>query len=135
MSKENTNLASEFLVLSTLQRLGANALLTLGHHKAVDIAVVVRPGKTKTVDVKGAATRDWFLDNVTRFRKNHFIVFVAFSNQIRNLQVRPEIYVVPSQAVPRMTYTSPGSKSRKVVRLTTLRNSGRRYRDRWNLLM
>ncbi|MCI0428424.1 MAG: hypothetical protein L0Z46_10455 [Nitrospiraceae bacterium] len=39
MTKYDTNLAAEFYVLSTLHRLGADASLTLGHKKAVDIFV------------------------------------------------------------------------------------------------
>lgn len=36
----NTNLASEFYILSMLHRLGADAMLTLGNKKSVDITVV-----------------------------------------------------------------------------------------------
>ena len=39
MTSYNTNLAAEFFVLSTLHRLGADAALTLGNKKAVDIAI------------------------------------------------------------------------------------------------
>jgi hypothetical protein len=134
MARENTNLASEFFVLSTLHRLEADALLTLGHHKAVDIAVVRNPGRTKTLDVKGAATRDWFIDGLTKFQRNHYIVFVGYNNVIGDLAVAPEVYIVPSLEVPLMTYTSPGEKPRRVVRLTTLRGLARRYRDRWDRL-
>jgi hypothetical protein len=35
----NTHLAAEFLVMSALYRLGANALLTPGNKKTVDIVV------------------------------------------------------------------------------------------------
>ena len=37
MSKYNTNMASEFYVLSMLHRIGVDAALTLGNKKAVDI--------------------------------------------------------------------------------------------------
>jgi hypothetical protein len=37
MTTYNTNLAAEFYVLSLLHRLGADAALTLGNKKAVDI--------------------------------------------------------------------------------------------------
>ena len=40
MSGYNTNLAAEFHVLSMLHRLGADATLTLGNKKGVDIVVV-----------------------------------------------------------------------------------------------
>ncbi len=40
----NTNLAAEFYVLSMLHRLGADANLTLGNKKSVDIAIVKDAG-------------------------------------------------------------------------------------------
>lgn len=44
----NTNLASEFYVLSMLYRMGFDANLTLGNKKSVDIAVVLGPGRAIT---------------------------------------------------------------------------------------
>jgi hypothetical protein len=44
MTTYNTNLAAEFYVLSMLHRLGADAALTLGNKKAVDIIVVKANG-------------------------------------------------------------------------------------------
>ena len=46
MTTYNTNLAAEFYVLSMLHRLGADAALTLGNKKAVDIIVVNGNGTT-----------------------------------------------------------------------------------------
>src|SRR3954471_20641077 len=58
----NTNLASEFYVLSALYRLGMDANLTLGNKKSVDIAVVLGPGHAITVDVKAVAGKmDWLM--------------------------------------------------------------------------
>jgi hypothetical protein len=65
MSTYNTNLAAEFYVLSMLYRLGADASLTLGNKKAVDIIVACTPGRTVTIDVKGVAgPHDWPCDNI-----------------------------------------------------------------------
>lgn len=133
MAKDSTNLASEFYVLSVLHRLGATALLTLGHHKAVDIAVVRSAGRVKTIDVKGAATRDWFIDSLTEFRRNHWIVFVAYRYKITKLRFQPEVYIVPSEDVPRLTYTSP--KGTKVIRLSSLQKNASKYRDKWKCLL
>ena len=44
MTNYNTNLASEFYVLSMLHRFGCNASLTLGNKKSVDIVVVRESG-------------------------------------------------------------------------------------------
>ena len=58
MTTYNTNLASEFYVLSVLHRLGAEANLTLGNKKAVDIVIVHAAGDAVTVDVKGLAGKN-----------------------------------------------------------------------------
>ena len=61
----NTNLAAEFHILSLLHRLGADAALSLGNKKAVDITVVRAEGGAVTIDVKGVAGRyDWPADNI-----------------------------------------------------------------------
>ena len=57
MSKYNTNLASEFHVLSMLHRLGLDAVLTLGNKKMVDIVVTSDEGELITIDVKGIAKK------------------------------------------------------------------------------
>ena len=45
MSSYNTNLAAEFYVLSMLHRLGADAALTLGNKKGVDMWLRGLPAK------------------------------------------------------------------------------------------
>lgn len=52
MSGYNTNLASEFHVLSVLHRLGADANLTLGNKKSVDIFLTRDTGECVMVEVK-----------------------------------------------------------------------------------
>lgn len=39
--KQNTNLASEYFILSCLYRVGANSYLTLGNKKSVDISSLI----------------------------------------------------------------------------------------------
>jgi hypothetical protein len=84
MTTYNTNLAAEFYVLSMLHRLGADAALTLGNKKAVDIIVANRNGTTSTIDVKGLEKRyDWPADNIRLLRKpNHFYALVSFEGKI-----------------------------------------------------
>ena len=78
MSGDSTNLASEFLVLSILHRLGLNAVLTLANKKSVDIVVIKDAGNAITIDVKGAAgTTGFFVNNVVS-KSNHYIVFVSY---------------------------------------------------------
>src|SRR5690606_5368329 len=97
MAAYNTNLAAEFYVLSMLHRLGADANLTLGNKKSVDIAVVRTAGDAVTVDVKGLeGTTGWPIDNVGPGKNGHFLVFVCFQGKISDPSVAPLVWVVPS---------------------------------------
>src|SRR5208282_4741582 len=134
--KYNTNLAAEYYVLSILHRLGAEANLTVGNKKSVDVVVVRDAGDAATVDVKGLAGRtSWPVDNLKAGKPNHFIVFVCFLDKIRDLTVVPEVYVVPSERVPDFTYTSPGEAKREVVELRVMRKeNAKHFRDAWHLI-
>jgi hypothetical protein len=136
--KYNTNLAAEYHVLSVLHRLGAEANLTLGNKKAVDIVVVRDAGDAATVDVKGLAGKtSWPVDNLKAGKPNHFVAFVSFLDRIRDLTVLPEVYVMPSQRVAEFTYISPGTAKRKVVELRVLRKheKAKQFRDAWYLIL
>jgi hypothetical protein len=134
MNGYNTNLAAEFHVLSVLHRLGADANLTLGNKKSVDIAVIRGAGDAITVDVKGLAGKTgWPVDNVKAGTPAHFIVFVCFLDRISDPSTCPEVYVVPSTRLKRLTYFAPGG--RKVVQLSTMRLRGKEYRDAWQQLL
>jgi hypothetical protein len=136
--KYNTNLAAEYHVLSVLHRLGAEANLTLGNKKAVDIVVVRDAGDAATVDVKGLAGKtSWPVDNLKAGKPNHFLAFVSFLDKIRDLTVLPEVYVLPSERVAEFTYTSPGEAKRKVVELRVLRKqeNANQFRDAWRLIL
>jgi hypothetical protein len=136
--KYNTNLAAEYYVLSVLHRLGAEANLTLGNKKSVDVVVVRAAGDAATVDVKGlAGTTSWPVDNVKMGRPNHFLVFVCFLGKITDLSVLPEVYVMPSERLAEFMYTSPGEARRKVVERRVLKNreDAKEFRDAWHLIL
>lgn len=147
---ENTNLASEFYVLSMLYRKGLDASLTLGNKKSVDI-VIVKDNKTKTVDVKGIKEKSaaFPVDNCNLRKETHFIIFVSFKDisNHRVLEKNPEIYIVPSLDLDKqfreledystckgkLVYDNP-KKTRRVVDLNRLRKLASKYKDRWDLL-
>ena len=134
MTTYNTNLASEFCVLSMLHRLGCDASLTLGNKKSVDIVVMRESGDVITVDVKGlAGTTSWPVDNVKKVAKNHFLVFVSFLGKIADHTVLPEVYVVPSKRLAPLVYHSPNGK-RHVLQLSRMRKVRSEFRDAWQLL-
>ena len=130
MTKYNTNLASEFWVLSMLHRLGADASLTLGNKKSVDILVTNDAGRVKTVDVKGVAKRwDWPADNIRLpGPKNHFYAFLSFEGGIDDPAVPPSVWIVPASHLKPLIrkYSTRSVVSRKAVNET-----GNRYADSW----
>jgi hypothetical protein len=130
MSAYNTNLAAEFYVLSMLHRLGADANLTLGNKKSVDIAVIRGKGRSLTIDVKGLAGKTgWPVDNIGAGNTKHFVVFVCFQGKIDDPDVAPLVWVVPSLKVHSIVYQAPGG--RKLVQVATLMATGKKYRNTW----
>jgi hypothetical protein len=106
-----TNLASEFYVFSILHRLGAEATLTLGNKKSVDIVVVRKEGQAITVDVKGVAGQwDWPADNISVTPKpGHFVVFVSYEGKLEDPNQLPSVWVVPHEDVDRFTHQFKGA--------------------------
>ncbi len=129
MAKYDTNLASEFFVLSTLYRLGANASLTLGNKKSVDI-LIARGRRNLTVEVKGVAGRyDWPADNIPDDPlTSHFIVLVSYEGRIREPNSSPSVWIVPHKS---LTPFIRVYRTRRNVSRAAMRRDGYRYRDAW----
>jgi hypothetical protein len=128
----NTNLASEYLILSNLNRLGLDAYITLGNKKSIDI-IVKNETRTITIDVKGLSGTTLFpLDNFKENSKNHFIVFVSYLNKISDCKCSPEIHIVPSTKIESLMYRNPKG-NRQGINLTKLRQE-KTYLDNWDLL-
>jgi hypothetical protein len=135
---EKTNLASEYYILSCLYRIEANAHLTLGNKKSVDI-IVEKSDSLLTIDVKGLRGISSFpIDNLTKKVKNHFIAFVSYNKKFTNTNHLPEVYIVPSDKLElphteldgeSLMYVSPSN--RKLVHLCRLRKLKDKYKDNW----
>ena len=132
--KYNTNLAAEFYVLSVLHSLGADATLTLGNKKSVDIAVIRGAGNSITIDVKGLAGKtSWPVDNVTSSNKGHFLVFVCYNGKIGNPSFVPDVWIIPANVLAPLIYVSP--KGRRVVQRAKLRKEAAKYKDNWSQIV
>jgi hypothetical protein len=90
-------LSAKFFVLSLLHRLGAEANLTYLHPDNVDITAVRESGEAITFDVKTLlGTTTWRRDDF-RARKNHYVVFVCFQPEWRDLHVFPDVFIWASE--------------------------------------
>jgi hypothetical protein len=129
-SRYNTNLAAEYYVLSMLYRFGAEASLTLGNKKSVDI-IVLRGRDLLSIDVKGIAGKTlWPLDNFSKPTKNHYIALVSFLDRIGEPSVAPEVYILPSDEIETFIYRNPKG-TRKGINLSRMRHYGQKYKDAW----
>ncbi len=136
MKGYNTNLASEYYVLSALYRIGLDAYITLGNKKGIYIIVNINDRKQITIDVKGLMGTTLFpLDNVKELlrKPNHFIIFLSFLNRISDPAEVPEIYVVPHNKVAALMYHNPKG-TRKGISLSMLRLKGKKYINNRDLL-
>jgi hypothetical protein len=133
MTTYNTNLASEFWVLSVLHRLGADSYLTLGNKKSVDIVVHLGNGSMRTVDVKGLAKPyDWPADNIKLpGNPNHFYVLVCFDGQIEKPDISPSAWIIPSFE---LGHFIKKYKTRIVVSRMLVKSDGERFKNSWKLI-
>lgn len=136
MKGYNTNLASEYYVLSMLYRQGFDAYITLGNKKGIDIILNLNDEKQITIDVKGLQGTTLFpLDNLHEqvVKSNHYVVFLSFLNKMNDPLVLPEIYVLPYNDLKELMYHNPKG-NRKGINLSMLRSKAEAYRNNWQLL-
>lgn len=127
-SSFDSGIASEFLVLSNLFRLGANAYISLGNKKSIDIVINAKNGSAISVDVK--SVRDYSSININNVvsKPNHFIIAVIYKRKFDQPDYLPDFYVIPSKKIKSITQ-SFGKQDRlmkgKIVK----------YKDNWQQLL
>ncbi len=134
MGRYDTNLASEFYILSILHRLGAEPSLTLANKKAVDIYVATPHDKFITIDVKGVAgSYDWPASNIKEVnRKDHFYVLVSYEGSIQDPSCTPSIWIIPSNKISGFIKKY---KARTNISRALVKNNGEQYKDAWHLII
>jgi hypothetical protein len=134
MTKYNTNLAAEFYVLSMLHRLGADAALTLGNKKAVDIIVVNENRTVTTIDVKGLEkSYDWPADNIHLLQDTqHFYVLVSFEGRITDPLSPPSVWIIPAKELAQFIRIY---ETRTVISRANVRAKGQCFFHAWSLII
>ena len=132
----NTNLASEFFVLSTLARLGINASLSLGNKKKVDIVVMKKDGTYLTIDVKGIAGKDdWILgDSEIDFSQNHFYALVSYEKKISEITMTPLAWVFSAQELKQFDLIKISKNEKtKYISYPKIRDNFDSHKHNWNI--
>lgn len=105
-STYNTNLASEYFIMSILCRTAKDAYLSLGNKKGVDIIVKTKLGAMCIVEVKGVNKRnDWLISNLGKFETapNLIYALVCYHGKIDELNTVPDFWFIPSLTLSRNT--------------------------------
>jgi hypothetical protein len=99
----NTGIAAEYFILSQLYRRGVEAYVSQGNKKAIDIRVVLENEKAVSIDVKAVRGYSSLVVNNVTPKENHYLVFVIYNNKFEDVDVYPDVFVVPSNDVPAIT--------------------------------
>lgn len=120
--KQRTGFASELYVLSLLQRSGANAFMTFGNTKKIDI-IVQKEKEALTIDVKGVKENGSFPigKSYEEYLKdsNHYFIFVDYHNKFEDISDSPDVFIVPSS---KMNFVHKYQTKDNNVRFNVLRS-------------
>ncbi len=137
MARYDTNLASEFYILSCLHRRGLTANLTLGNKKGVDVVVVTASGDAVTVEVKGGAQKyEWPANNLVTQKpvkpELHFVALVSFEGLIDKPEMPPpRVWIVPFSELEPFIRRYKGGRINVTRKLVT---DGSKFENAWHLI-
>lgn len=123
----DTGVAAEYFVLSQLYRLGLEAYISQGNKKAIDIRIIKNNKTTVSLDVKAVRGYSSLVVNNFKPQDKHFAVFIIYNNKFDNLNILPDVYIVPSRKVAQIT-TTYGSEKR------IMKGDLKDYLNQWELL-
>lgn len=124
----NTGIASEYLVLSMLYRLGADAYMTMGNKKSVDIWIMKDGEPDVSIDVKSVRASDSIPVGNVKAKSDHYVVFVIYNNKFEDTLVLPDFYIVPSDKVVEYSRKFNGG------RINIFKKDIEQYKNAWEQL-
>lgn len=127
-----TGIASEYLVLSNLYRLGVDAYITMGNKKSVDINVIKENDTLITIDVKSVSGNYEIPVKNVKSKPNHYVIFVLYHgyNKFEDVTCIPDFYIVPSKFVldNRKPYADGALMNISEQKI-------KEYKDRWDYIV
>ena len=135
MIRISSNLASEFLVASQLNRLGLTVALTLGNTKEIDILISNNNNKKFSIDVKGLKnTTNWRVNEPEKPRNDHFFILVCYKNKFSDIDYMPEFYIIPSTEIKELLTNWSGNDTVTCIAYKKLRDN-KKYKDAWKYFL
>lgn len=122
----NTGIASEYLVLSNLYRLGLDAYMSLGNKKSVDIAIC-KNGRTITLDVKAVKGYSSIIVNNMKSSEDHYVVIVIYNDKFDNLHYIPDMFIAKSTDIYQLIKSYKDQK--RIMKTDIIK-----YKDNWSIL-
>ncbi len=123
----NTGVAAEYFILSQLYRQDIEAYISQGNKKAIDIMVVKFNNEAISIDVKSVRGYSSLVVNNIKPKKNHYIVFVIYNNKFNEIDTFPEVFIVPSLKISKIT-KSFGNQKRVMKKALS------DYKNKWHYL-
>jgi Holliday junction resolvase-like predicted endonuclease len=139
MPTYDSNMASEFYVMSNLYRLGLSPFLTLGNRKEIDI-VLYKNNDIVTIDVKGLkGTTNSPIGTRAKLEQlqnleNHYFVFVCYRNRFNNISFLPETYIVFVQRAIQLSVDWPG-QNQVSINYSTLNQHRDEFLNKWEIFL
>lgn len=135
MTRISSNIASEFLVASQLNRLGLIVTLTLGNTKEIDLLIANSNNKKFSIDVKGLKNKtNWTVKEPEKPRNDHFFVLVCYKNKFGDVDYMPEFYIIPSTEVKELLTYWSGSDTVTCIDYKKLRDN-KKYKEAWKYFL
>lgn len=134
----NTNLASEYLIMSLLSRVGVDAYLSLGNKKGVDIVITSPNGGYVILEVKGVnENMDWLISSSGIFPSsdNLFYALVGFESKIEDVTHPAKFYIIPSNIISHDNYFKIAGDGKTVyISHKTIRENFEEYKNTFKYL-
>lgn len=134
----NTNLASEYLMMSMLCRAGKDAYLSLGNKKGVDIMIKTEKEALCILEVKGVNKKmDWLIGNSGNFpcADNLFYALICFDGNIEDVNASAFYYLIPSMVIKKQKdYATAGNGKTIFLRHKTIKEKYESYKNNLSAL-
>ena len=106
----------------------ADAYMTMGNKKSVDIWIIKDGEPDVSIDVKSVRASDSIPVGNVKAKSDHYVVFVIYNNKFEDTLVLPDFYIVPSNKVVEYSRKFNGG------RINIFKKDIEQYKNAWEQL-